>query len=131
MDIERYNEQPIEALSLAEERLRAKIEASDNLDDIAGWERTLAAVQGRKTMLITRSLSDADERALTRGADSKIQLDILDSQLLDQRFALLDEMIGSHEGELSATTLGRWGANVASNLEGFFGLDLLHSYVTP
>jgi hypothetical protein len=116
--------QSIEDLASSEEILRAKIDDSDDPNEIEGLHRQLSAVQGRISKLNFISYSDADyERLLSSGAESKMRLEQLDDVMLDERLGSIEDLLIESDGKLASTGLGRLGAGSAQFLENYLGVD--------
>lgn len=110
-------------LSNYRERLVAEKENTDDPHEIDRLNREIERHDGRLSILTTRSLSDADERALGVGASDKIQLEILDGQLLDSKFEMLEGIVNDLSGTWATTKVGALGAYAATRLEAWMGVD--------
>jgi hypothetical protein len=104
------------------EEKTALIETTEDPVERAQLMQQKEYLLGRMTMLTTRSLSDADFQQLTGSGINKINLDILDDKLLDERFGMLEQQVMNFQGDWAATTIGNVGATIASGLEGFAGV---------
>jgi signal transduction histidine kinase len=107
----------------AREAKIAEIETSKDPDQIALLQSELGYIEGNLAKQNFISLSDADERALSKAALGKVNLELLDSELLDTRLGELEGVLRGHKGSLASTAIGRFGAGAVERMEAFFGID--------
>ena len=114
-----------ELQQLVDEReiLLTSIDTATDIDEITSAERELGAVEARIDKLNFISLSDADERKLSKAGLNKQLENLADLEQQDADLALLEGILNDQKGSLASTSFGRFGARTAGFMELHFGLD--------
>jgi hypothetical protein len=105
------------------ESLTAQMDVVDDPEERASLGRIREHTLGRILRLNNISLSDADLKSINASGANTIQLDLLDSVLLDERFGLLEDTVRNFKGDWASTTVGAVGSAIAAGLEGLIGVD--------